>query len=215
MKQRIDWLVFDLGGVVVEVAPAAATIDRLATLSATDRATLADLLRERFTEHPFSLAERFQIGELGPAGFARALNAQLARPLAFDTIVGALEGMLLGEKAETGVLLERLAAHYRVACFSNTNAVHWQYMQRWFRFFAHIERAFASQEVGYAKPDARAFARVADALAAPAERCLLIDDREVNVEGARAAGWQALGFDDASQLARDLERLGFRTDTPA
>ncbi|TIP34807.1 MAG: HAD family phosphatase, partial [Mesorhizobium sp.] len=37
---------------------------------------------------------------------------------------------------------------------------------------------------------------------------LFIDDSQKNVEGAKAAGWQAVLFTDAPTLKADLERLG-------
>ncbi len=40
------------------------------------------------------------------------------------------------------------------------------------------------------------------------ERCLFIDDREDNVEGARRVGMEAIHFVDAERLRRDLETRG-------
>ena len=37
---------------------------------------------------------------------------------------------------------------------------------------------------------------------------LFIDDSEKNVEGARTAGWQAVHFNGAEKLGKDLEALG-------
>ncbi|ROO28746.1 hypothetical protein SAOR_05390 [Salinisphaera orenii MK-B5] len=208
MTDSIDWLVFDLGGVLVDVAPPADTLTDLAARSDTAVERLAPLLRERFTARPFSLAERFQVGELDARAFHAALNRKLTTPLDFDTLTAALERMLRGEKTETAALVARLGRCHRLACYSNTNAVHWRYIAREFGFFAHLDRAFASQEVGYAKPDSRGFAAVAAALGAAPGACLLIDDRRINVEGARAAGWQALVFHDATALEADLAALG-------
>jgi 2-haloacid dehalogenase len=38
-------------------------------------------------------------------------------------------------------------------------------------------------------------------------QCLLVDDTPLNVDRAKAAGWQALLFSDDAQLQRDLEDL--------
>ena len=37
---------------------------------------------------------------------------------------------------------------------------------------------------------------------------LFIDDSQKNVDGAKAAGWQAVLFQNAKTLEADLERLG-------
>lgn len=210
MNESIAWLVFDLGGVLVDVAPPDRTFADLAARSDTSAERLASLLRERFTQQPFSLAERFQTGELDEQAFHAALNRELKTPLSFAELTAALEAMLLGERRDTTALLARLAMRYRIACYSNTNATHWRHIARHFAFFDYLERAFASQEIGFAKPDRRGFDAVASALGAAPSACLLIDDREINVEGARAAGWQALLFDNAVQLENDLAARGFR-----
>lgn len=207
MGNRIEWLVFDLGGVLVDVAPQNHVLAEWAHLTDTDEVRLASLLREQFTEQPFSLAERFQIGALDAHGFHAALNRELGRPLAFDTLIDGLESVLVGEKTETVRLLAELASRYKTACYSNTNVTHWRYLHRHYGFFRHMDRAFASQEIGFAKPDHRGFEKVAGALAALPEQCLLIDDRPVNVEGARRAGWQALQFVDVDTLVADMDAL--------
>ena len=208
MNDPIDWLVFDLGGVVVDVQAADVTIGELARRTRTSPALLGEALRERFTTEPFSIAERFQIGALDEAGFHDALNQTLVDPLESEILTGELEAMLLGERPAMVALMTDLAKRHHIACFSNTNAVHWRYMQQNFRFFEVLERAFASQEIGFAKPDARGFAHVAHALGARPGACMLIDDRQINVDGAIAAGWQALRFENIDRLTADLAAHG-------
>jgi FMN phosphatase YigB (HAD superfamily) len=57
---------------------------------------------------------------------------------------------------------------------------------------------------------------VATALNIPMSQCLLVDDTPLNVDRAKAAGWQALLFSDAARLKRDLnDLLQFRTSNQA
>ena len=44
------------------------------------------------------------------------------------------------------------------------------------------------------------------------EECLFVDDKQINVDGARATGMQAILFTDKSQFEEDLKRLGVITD---
>ena len=64
---------------------------------------------------------------------------------------------------------------------------------------------------GILKPDPLAYQAAADALGAPIERCLMVDDQPRNIAGALAAGMQAEWFDvtrPAETYARVLARLG-------
>ena len=58
---------------------------------------------------------------------------------------------------------------------------------------AGCENVFVSSQVGFSKPDPRFFAAVAVQLALPPSQILLVgDDWLADVQGARAAGWQAV-----------------------
>lgn len=201
-------LVFDLGGVLIDVAPGEDTIAGLAAASNTPLERLRGPLREAFTERPYSLAERFQAGEIDEAAFLAELDAVLERALGAERLRRHLEGMLRGEVPGTPALLDELAGHYRLACFSNTNPVHWRHALDRFGFMQRFAPCLASHEVGLVKPDPRVFRYVEAAIRVAPADCVLIDDRAINVEAARSAGWTALQFTDATQLRADLGALG-------
>jgi len=69
---------------------------------------------------------------------------------------------------------------------------------------------------GILKPDPRAYALVADGLGLPAGSCVFVDDQERNIEGARAAGMDAVHFDvtrPAESFRMALARLGLKTES--
>ena len=71
-----------------------------------------------------------------------------------------------------------------------------------------FDAVIGSAELGACKPDAEAFAAAVERAGVPAARCLMIDDLAANVEGARAAGLQAVRFVDVDELTRELEDAG-------
>jgi putative hydrolase of the HAD superfamily len=60
--------------------------------------------------------------------------------------------------------------------------------QPWARHFRHL---LFSGDLGIAKPDPEIWKALTELLHEPAGNCLFVDDRQVNVDGARAAGLQA------------------------
>ncbi len=64
-----------------------------------------------------------------------------------------------------------------------------------------------SCDSGFVKPDARAYAEIANKLHVPAEACIFIDDQERYCTAAREAGMQAIVFTDTEQCLTDLSAL--------
>jgi putative hydrolase of the HAD superfamily len=71
-----------------------------------------------------------------------------------------------------------------------------------------FDAVVGSADLGFCKPDAEAFAAAVERSGVPAARCLMIDDVPENVEGARAAGLQAVRFEGVDELTRELEDAG-------
>jgi len=67
-----------------------------------------------------------------------------------------------------------------------------------------------SGELGVVKPEARIYEDCLRGLNAKPQEALFLDDREENVEGARALGIQALRFESVPQLLLDLEGYSLR-----
>ncbi|MFD2353186.1 HAD-IA family hydrolase [Nonomuraea ferruginea] len=72
-------------------------------------------------------------------------------------------------------------------------------------WIAAIPHRFYSARLGLVKPDRRIYEHVAAELAADPADVLFVDDREDNVEGARAAGMRAVRYTGASALRAHLE----------
>jgi putative hydrolase of the HAD superfamily len=79
-------------------------------------------------------------------------------------------------------------------------------------FLPDIERRFApiifSYQHGACKPNPALYAAVVRRTGVAAHATLLIDDAPTNVQGARAAGWQALHFTTPGALREALRALG-------
>jgi 2-haloacid dehalogenase len=76
--------------------------------------------------------------------------------------------------------------------------------RRIFPFLDKTRGVTVSGEIGLIKPDVAIYDKHARDFGLTPEKSIFIDDTMVNVEGARAAGWQAVQFTDAETLRRDL-----------
>ncbi len=112
-------------------------------------------------------------------------------------------------------LLQRLSrARVRTALLSNapTSIAAAARDRPWARAF---DRLFFSGDLGVAKPHPGIYARVdAELGTAPAD-VLFVDDREANVQAARAHGWRAHLWCDPAGVDRVLRENHFPVDAPS
>jgi putative hydrolase of the HAD superfamily len=96
---------------------------------------------------------------------------------------------------------------YRMAMLTN-NVREWEPLWRPMLPVDEIfETVVDSGFVGTRKPESKIYALTLERIAAPAEACLFIDDVEVNCEGARRAGIEAVHFRDNAQAIAEIRAL--------
>jgi HAD superfamily hydrolase (TIGR01509 family) len=208
MRNDIQWVVFDLGGVVVKLNIDGA-MDELARRAETDRNLIESFVRSR-DESGLSPDEKLQLGLLGIDEYVDVLNQTLGCRLPREEIIDLRMQVIQGEDEEVLEIIRALSVRRKVACFSNTHAIHWDHMLANYRSFTLFHRAIASHLIGAAKPDPAAFAIACRELNAAPSDCLLIDDTLANAEAAREAGWRAIRFKGLAALREELPEYGVR-----
>jgi glucose-1-phosphatase len=206
MQNDIRWVVFDLGGVVVKLNIDGA-LEALARRSETDGNLIKSFMGAR-DESNLSPDEKMQLGLLDIDQYAALLNQALRRKLTREEIVDLRMQVIQGEDEDVLEIIRSLSVRRKVACFSNTHAIHWDHMLANYQSFRLFHRAVASHLIHAAKPDPKAFAIACRELEAEPAELLFIDDALANAEAARAAGWQAIHFKGAAALREELEEYG-------
>ena len=108
-------------------------------------------------------------------------------------------------------LMERLIASGRdVTMLTNFAADTFSEARARFPFLDKPRGVTVSGEIGLLKPDRAIYDHHAAGFGLEPAATLFIDDTHANVDGAIAAGWQAVQFTDAPTLARDLAARGVR-----
>ncbi|MBX9464524.1 MAG: HAD family phosphatase [Aquamicrobium sp.] len=106
-------------------------------------------------------------------------------------------------------IMEGLIAHGRdVTMLTNFAADTFTEARGLFPFLEKPRGVTVSGEVGLIKPDERIYNLHAETFGLTPATTLFIDDSAKNVEGAKAAGWNAVLFTGAERLAEDLRDHG-------
>ena len=123
----------------------------------------------------------------------------------------AMAGLLVGMDPAKVPLLERLARKYPLYCLSNNNEISVKRMHEIYEEvgldWQHVFRKeFISSRMKMLKPAREIFDAAAAEIGLPPEEILFIDDSQRNVDGARAAGWQAALYEQGTNLGACIEK---------
>ncbi len=199
MAEPIDLVLFDLGGVLIEVAGVRAMLEL------TGIGSQEELWRRWLA---CRWVRRFESGGCSETEFAAGVVADWQLDLSPSAFLGAFRDWPTGPLPGAAELVAQTRANVATGCFSNTNALHWHGHIATWPLAGLFDHRFLSFELGLLKPDIAAFARVADLLEVPAGRVLFLDDNAVNVAGAAAAGFQATRAAGVGQARQRLAEAG-------
>jgi len=203
---RIDAILFDLGGVMIELAGVERMLEWSPTLGTTDE------LWRRWLSSP--AVRDYETGRTDRVTFADAIVGEFGLPVDAETFLGEFAWWPRALHPDAGALLAALAPRYRLASLSNTNELHWHRFARDWDLPAMFHHNFPSFMVGKLKPDAEYFEHALDALGIAADRALFVDDNRINVEAARAVGLHARQVPRFEALAPTLAELGIHASAP-
>jgi HAD superfamily hydrolase (TIGR01509 family) len=190
-SDAIDVVLFDLGGVVIELGGVAAMME----LAGIDN---YDALWQRWLSCRW--VRTFERGLCSADDFAAGVISDWALSVEPDAFLDAFRNWPIGPLPGAEALVRQVGETVPVGCLSNTNTLHWNDHFECWPIIDLFDFRFLSFELGVVKPDRDLFDRVADLLPAPPGRVLFLDDNLINVSGAAAAGFvarHARGVDEA------------------
>ncbi|MEY4701333.1 MAG: hypothetical protein RL326_1520 [Pseudomonadota bacterium] len=199
---KIEWLLFDLGGVLVDVNQ-----DRIFEgLARYIPQTPSDLKRQLLSVP--ELWEPFIVQEFSPRQLTQEVNGILKTALTEAQVVTAFNAELGATIETTAACLPSLKRRTQVGCLSNTNSIHWDHLLKAYDFMGHFDRRFASQLLGSAKPEREIYEKVIELLGARPHEVLFFDDKAENVATAQKLGWHARVYRNHEIFQSDLAAFG-------
>jgi FMN phosphatase YigB (HAD superfamily) len=202
IPDRINTLIFDLGGVIVDLAP---------ERTLTEFATLADKpvpeILEMYTNHASFPA--YETGRIGVEEFRNSVRNMFDVDVSDAEIDRCWNAMLVGIPPEKLTMLTRLKKHFTTLVLSNTNSIHLTYINEVIlkgqELDAYVHRAHYSHLVGMRKPDREIFEYILNAHSLVPEQTLFMDDNADNIRAAKALGIEALLIEHPSRVTELFE----------
>jgi len=196
----IEWVVFDLGEVVL------ARTERLAEL--------ADMLGGDADRMPVAYASHRDIldRDSDPAAYWSAVAADLDRQPPSPELAQRLDdvdnaGWTVSRPDTVDLIDELHAAGLGLAVCSNASSTMGRAVEV-LPWAGRIRHFVFSGDLKVLKPEPAIYDAVLAATGASPQDTVFFDDKQENVDGARHVGWHAFTFTDADQARRDLALVG-------
>lgn len=196
---KVEWIILDAMGVIYSCGR---DVEEL----------LIPFLRERGCENPNDYIQRdyraCSLGHMNSDDFWMACGMDAYDGLDCEY---TFQHNLSNELLPTLTTLREKG--YKIACLSNDISEWSRLLRRRFRLNRWVEKWLISADLGLRKPSARIFARALEELNTSAEKCLFVDDSEMNVNAASKLGFKTMHFDRegrggaSGQFTRLLEML--------
>ena len=204
MDKKIKNIVFDLGGVLVD-------LDFKAAINGLQKAGFANVKEQLQAFDRDGIFQKFELGEMTAEEFRTAIRENSSVELTDEEVDALWNAMLLEVPREKLELILHLRGKYMVYLLSNTNSIHWDYVcknafnYRGFRVNDYFEETFLSYEMHLAKPDKAIFEKVLQDANLLPEETLFIDDSEANCKAAEEVGIHAHHYHIGDDLSKVFE----------
>ena len=204
MDKKIRNIVFDLGGVLVD-------LDFKAAINGLQKAGFANVKEQLQAFDREGIFQKFELGEMTAEEFRTAIRENSTVELTDEEVDALWNAMLLEVPREKLELILHLRGKYMVYLLSNTNSIHWDYVcknafnYRGFRVNDYFEETFLSYEMHLAKPNKAIFEKVLQDANLLPEETLFIDDSEANCKAAEEVGIHAHHYHIGDDLSKVFE----------
>lgn len=200
--QKIEGLLFDLGGVLFNID-----------------FKLAFQVWKQWTRLPVKeLQSRFEMdeaykrherGEIGASQYFNHLRSVLELEATDSEIALGWNAIYLEEIDETLNYINQIKSQLPCFAFTNSNPTHQDF---WFNKYPRViksfDKIFVSSDLGLRKPERQAFEAISDATGISLDNLLFFDDTEENVIGAEMSGMHAVYVKNHTDVKCALEEIG-------
>ncbi|WP_165970559.1 HAD family phosphatase [Actinomadura sp. 6K520] len=195
----MDWVIFDYAGVISRPPPDDAGARPAEALGVEP----AD-----FWPAYWKNRRPYDLGAVDAGEFWRDVGERLSRPVD-DALVERLVDLDLGcwldINADTMEIIEALAARDVPLALLSNAVVEMARLIDGRSWAGHFRRRLFSADLHLTKPSPEIYHRTCELLRTRPGDVLFVDDRQENVDAARAVGIESLLFTDAARLRAELE----------
>jgi HAD superfamily hydrolase (TIGR01509 family) len=199
-KPPYQALLFDLGGVLIKLVG----VPRMMEL--TGRRYSVSELWEKWITSP--VIRQFESGKLTVDEFGERVVKEFGMDILPSRFLEEFIMWPVGKYPGVNELLTSVKPYVAIASLSNTNELHWNRMVAEMDFIHLFDYNFPSHQTAHLKPDLETYLYTAEELGIRPGDALFFDDNRINIEGARAAGMDAIEAHGVADVKAHLISIG-------
>jgi putative hydrolase of the HAD superfamily len=198
---KIKWIIFDLGGIVVtEIGPLINhKIANVLNVSDGKLKEIVSKFQRQITTGSMTLLDMYYI-------ITKELSVQISANYLLQEHLNEYRMLGINHNADIVNFIETLRKKYKVACLTNVET-EIAGICRETGLYDYFDRTFLSTELKMQKPDLEIYSKVLEELRCEANEIIFVDDKIENVIAANEIGIYGLHFSNLSQLESDIVKV--------
>ena len=193
----IKTFIFDLGKVIVPFE----LDNQIKILEAVCDFKHTEIKKKILAAEALSL---FETGKISAEDLFANLKKELGLRMNFDEFVAAWNSIFSLEPIISENFIEKLSKKYRLIILSDTNRLHFEFINMNFPILRYFDDFVLSYEVGFLKPSPEIFRVAVEKAQCAPDECFFTDDKEQNIAGARDLGINAVQFVSTKQFEEEI-----------
>ncbi|MGC3968447.1 MAG: HAD family phosphatase [Pirellulales bacterium] len=201
----IRFLYFDLGNVLLYFSHRRAAAQLAGLAGAKPEEVFEALFRS-------DVNYRCDAGQITGAQFADHFRSNYPCEVPNEVIHRAASDIFVVNGAMKAVVAQLRAAGHRLGILSNTCDMHTEFFSdgRYSHIPSDFDVVVLSYKLKLMKPDASIYLKAAEMAGVAPQEVFYTDDIQANVDGAKAAGFDAVLFTSAAEYAAEARKRGIR-----
>ena len=198
----IKAIFFDLGKVLVDFSVERAC-RQIAAVTKTDSSAVNSLL------FASGLETQFELGNVSTDDLHKRFESALGCKIDRAELILASSDIIELLPSSVQLLQDlRIKFNGPLLLLSNTNEIHWDFIQTRWNFTQLFDHRILSYQVNSMKPDPAIYFKALETSGCSPANCFFTDDLTENVSAAIALGIDAVRFSSAQQIRKELEQRG-------
>ena len=202
-KKVIKAIIFDVGGVVIFYDHMIAA-KKMSKIIGVPAKKILRIISESGSKNKFmELLELGASSEVYWKEASRQLGVKNLNPRKFNKIWNTI----FWPNKEIISIIQELKKKYKIAILSNIPHTHKKYLSKIYNLKELFPVRIFSCDVKTRKPESKIFRITLNKLRVKPEETWFIDDKRVNIQGAKKLGMKTILFKNNRQTIRELEKL--------